>query len=229
MPSYYQYESGKCKLSFIKDRIKNAERLLENYPENAFASDVLLSDIDKISANLFTANLNLLASAEDIERKSGLFYDEDYRRICTENVPISIDFTNEKLIVKTPLTIKRSDSKSQKIAKENYIIQSFIAAKIAEFSEKYPDKKQEIRSYFSGKFLTFYVIRYAKNFSPSTYCDNDNMENKRVQNAICTLAGVSDRADKMDLHTCFRLCEKKEDIGMKFVLTGSTDTPILNI
>ena len=94
MPSYYQYESGKCKLSFIKNNIKSAERLLENYPENAFASDVLLSDIDKISANLFTANLNLLASAEDIERKSGLFYDDDYKRICTENVPISIDFTN---------------------------------------------------------------------------------------------------------------------------------------
>lgn len=219
MNNYYPLLTKTPDAENILSGIKKSVNILESYPQNSSMQDVSVSDIGKITSNLFNVCLSLLSICEEKERESGLFYDEDYNRICTGNCPVDISFSDEKLIVKTPLTIKRFNGKSEKVSKENYILQSFIKAKLTEYEEENPNIKAQIRSTFQGQPLCFYVIRLSTSFSQNIHCDNDNLEYARVQNLLCAFSGVSDRADNLDLHFAFRTTNNTSEIGTIFILT----------
>jgi len=225
MTDYYPNKfEGKC-IGDIKQSLKKLISILERYDDKAKLCEINLSDIKYITDDFFEKSLWLLANAEEKERESGLFYDEDPANICTQNIPVKICFDGEYLLVKTPLTIKKIHGKSEKVAKENFVLADFVSAKLKEFSEENPEIKEQITSFFTGKFLTFYVIRYAKKFHQNIHCDNDNLSCSRIQNLICSFAKVSDRVDNMDIRYSFRTCEDEQDIGTLFVLAGDFNTP----
>lgn len=154
---------------------------------------------------------NDLVPTEDdlsmISKETWKLYDFDKPNWNYEKL-FEVDVEDEIIKIKTPLTFKKFYGKSLKY---NYILIEYLKEKLLEWQEN----NYKLGEYIETPFCIA-IIRKSIKFEHSMICDNDNMENGRIINAICDALVYSDNPVCMDLYSCFRKCENEKEQGMEF-------------
>ncbi len=199
----------------IKRALTRAIKHLGDYPEELEEGELETEDSGSLIYDMEMSALRLRASFEDKKREyesyeSGLFYEESF--------PVKVAFDGEALRIKTSLTLRRGDSKSSAVLKENYILASYVSAALKCWQEQNKDCRLYLNEKFTGGNLTAVIIRKAKKYNKNVHCDNDNLENGKILNVICSSLGCSDSCRILDLISCFRECA--DDSGTEFIITG---------
>ena len=226
MDNYFSQEfKGKTtkELKKIQDK---AKKILDfHFNDEEKISEYSSEDVIDLVYLFEKSALLLRSNYEEAERNSGNFFDEDYEKICLKNMPCSISFDGEIFRLKTPYTIKRAYSKSMEYQKENCLFLNYVNAEIKKWTEEHPDIKLAFNPNFREGQLHFVIIRYGTRCNHSLHCDHDNLENSKIQNAICLALAVSDNPLRMSFHSIFRLCKSEKEVGTEFIIT--TDKHIM--
>lgn len=221
MHDYYDVEK-RCKNNgFLTEMIGRIVKISDLFPLDMPLTDMSLDRLCTIVAASERISLMVRAC---IEEKRDLLpeWDKDEIGICEnimDTLPCSASFNEEAFIVKTPLTIKRGDSKSANVKKENYLLVSYVTAAIRYWQEQNPGKSLYLNEEFTKGDLVCIMKRKAVKFNKNVHCDNDNIENGKILNVMCSALGCSDSCRVMDLVSCFREVQNPEDKGTEFIIT----------
>ena len=141
---------------------------------------------------------------------------------CVKDMPVEIIEKEDAIIIKTPVTIKRKNSDYVKGNSEIYFLAQYVHAAFKKWQKEEAITDQMLyRKFDKEKFdMVFIIMRKAASFNMNLHCDNDNMENSTIQNEICSALALGDCCLYMDLYSCFRLTDFKEDEGTEFIITG---------
>ena len=214
---YYQlrdpYETvGELRDSLIKTVESlgkiNAEESLENLPES-IVNDVIFA-AEKADLSLRCASENRTKTQPEIITKG------------IDQQPVAITFDGRMLIVKTPLTLKRSGIEAND--KHNYMLMNYVRAALEEWQDKHG-----LSLYKSIDWpVVAFIIRKGNGNKIRGICDNDNLENGRIINEIFGALGYSDNVLIMDLCSKYEPAESKADIGTEFILVSKKEKEAIN-
>ncbi len=186
----------------------NAEESLENLPES-IVNDVIYA-AEKADLSLRCANEN---------RKETL---SNSTENLLEEQPVEVSFDGKKLIVKTPLTLKRSGIEAND--KHNYMLMNYVRAALEQWQDKHG-----LSLYKSIEWpVIAFIIRKGNGNKIRGICDNDNLENGRIINEIFGALGYSDNVLIMDLCSKYEPAESKADIGTEFILVSKKEKEAIN-
>lgn len=178
----------------------NAEESLENLPE-AIVNDVIFA-AEKADLSLRCASENQTETQLEIVTKD------------IDQQPVAVTFDGRMLIVKTPLTLKRSGIEAND--KHNYMLMNYVRAALEEWQDK-----RGLSLYKSIDWpVVAFIIRKGNGNKVRGICDNDNLENGRIINEIFGTLGYSDNVLIMDLCSKYEPAESKADIGTEFILVS---------
>lgn len=203
----------------LRKALQKAEEILSFYPLEESLENLSEEKALKCIGFLEKGAITLRAYLETMERKKGDFYEKEGKDLsCCQFLPVTVSFDGEKLSVKTPLTIKRKDSKSNLFRQENGQILSYLSAALSLWQKENPKESLFLNHAFLKKRLCLIVIRRALSFDHSLHCDGDNLENGKIQNAICSAVGITDCPLGMDYFSAFRLTKDPQKVGTEFIL-----------
>jgi hypothetical protein len=186
----------------------NAEESLENLPE-AIVNDVIFA-AEK-------ADLSLRCASEKQAEMQPEIITKDI-----DQQPVAITFDGRMLIVKTPLTLKRSGIEAND--KHNYMLMNYVRAALEEWQDKHG-----LSLYKSIDWpVVAFIIRKGNGNKIRGICDNDNLENGRIINEIFGALGYSDNVLIMDLCSKYEPAESKVDIGTEFILVSKKEKEAIN-
>ena len=139
-----------------------------------------------------------------------------------EEQPVEVSFDGKMLIVKTPLTLKRSGLEAND--KHNYMLMNYARAAL----EKWQDT-HAVSLFKSIEWpVVAFIIRKGNGNRIGGICDNDNLENGRIINEIFSALGYSDNVRIMDLCSKYEPAQSKSDIGTEFILISKKDKRAIN-
>ena len=186
----------------------NAEESLENLPE-AIVNDVIFA-AEKADLSLRCASENRTETQPEIVTKD------------IDQQPVAVTFDGRMLIVKTPLTLKRSGIEAND--KHNYMLMNYVRAALDEWQDKHG-----LSLYKSIEWpVVAFIIRKGNGSKIRGICDNDNLENGRIINEIFGALGYSDNVLIMDLCSKYEPAESKADIGTEFILVSKKEKEAIN-
>lgn len=203
-----KYRLSKAFLSSCKSAIKNAEDASES------------ERLDAITKLLFHFEKGALAIRREMQDMCGS--DESKNPVCVNDMPVTISETEDAFIIKTPVTIKRKAKDYSKGNDEIYFLSQYVHAAFRKWLlDNDHDDHYLYTKFDRTKFdMIFIIKRNAASFNQNLHCDNDNMENSTILNEVCSSLALGDSCLYMDLYSCFRLTDSKEDIGTEFIITG---------
>ncbi len=186
----------------------NAEESLENLSE-AIVNDVIFAT-EKADLSLRCASENRTKTQPEIITKD------------IDQQPVAITFDGRMLIIKTPLTLKRSGIEAND--KHNYMLMNYVRAALEEW--------QDIHGLSLYKSIDWpvvaFIIRKGNGNKIRGICDNDNLENGRIINEIFGALGYSDNVLIMDLCSKYEAAESRSDIGTEFILISKKEKETIN-
>ncbi|MBR0417877.1 MAG: hypothetical protein IJI66_01765 [Erysipelotrichaceae bacterium] len=195
----------------INNALKHIDESLKKYDRYDGPEKMTYDDLDNVIYRAEKIALTCRAALEYKEKTMGVF-DKKEEKKYSENLPVSVNFNDGILEIRTPFTFKRMYREGS--AKENYILMNYVRAALIEWQEKNDtDLFQIIKPPFD-----VYIIRRKMKWNSLQICDHDNLENGRIINEIFMALGYSDNARNVDLHCQFRLADKEEDEGMLFIV-----------
>ena len=218
---YYENEKKNLKNSSLIGLIDKMMSITDKYEESTQLKDFNVDDICMLSASAELIDLRCRANMEE-KRKELPDWDIEEIELSEgfmQDIPCRADFDGKALIVTTPLTIKRGNSKSLNVQKENYALSTYVAVAIKYWQRLNPEVNIYLNQEFVHGELVCIIKRKANHFNKNVHCDNDNIENGRVLNVMCSALGCSDNCKVMDLVSCFRENSKPEYIGTEFIIT----------
>ena len=198
------------KIKDLDQAVNRLEKILLDYGDQSSLNDLEITELSSIIYNTEKIALSCRQAIEEKEIVDEDYYDEDYLKNCIMNLPIDVDYTNEILKIKTPLTFKRMYRDGS--IKENYILMNYVKAALANYSTTNKELYHSV-----NVPLVAIIKRISTSFSPNKICDNDNLENGRIINEVMSALGYSDNANVMDIYSCFRLCEDENESGTEFI------------
>lgn len=214
--NYYDAEFKERQVKSIKHLLQRAEKLIENYGDNRKISDISLEDIEKLTQTGEKIGLICRASLEEREKQDFDYFNDSYEALCTKNLPVSISFDGESLLIKTPLMLKRG---SAKVTPGHYQLSEYLKAAAAVFSRNNPEIELTSHPAFDGPLIAI-ITRKAQKYNRTIHCDNDNLEVGRLINKLCSILGIGDNCTKIDMMSRFRECALPEDEGTEILLTS---------
>ena len=198
------------KIKDLDQAVNRLEKILLDYGDQSSLNDLEIAELSSIIYNTEKIALSCRQAIEEKEIVDEDYYDEDYLKNCIMNLPIDVDYTNEILKIKTPLTFKRMYRDGS--IKENYILMNYVKAALSNYSTTNKELYHSV-----NVPLIAIIKRISTSFSPNKICDNDNLENGRIINEVMSALGYSDNANVMDIYSCFRLCEDENESGTEFI------------
>ena len=198
------------KIKDLDQAVNRLEKILLDYGDQSSLNDLEIAELSSIIYNTEKIALSCRQAIEEKEIVDEDYYDEDYLKNCIMNLPIDVDYTNEILKIKTPLTFKRMYRDGS--IKENYILMNYVKAALSNYSTTNKELYHSV-----NVPLVAIIKRISTSFSPNKICDNDNLENGRIINEVMSALGYSDNANVMDIYSCFRLCEDENESGTEFI------------
>ena len=198
------------KIKDLDQAVNRLEKILLDYGDQSSLNDLEITELSSIIYNTEKIALSCRQAIEEKEIVDEDYYDEDYLKNCIMNLPIDVDYTNEILKIKTPLTFKRMYRDGS--IKENYILMNYVKAALSNYSTTNKELYHSV-----NVPLVAIIKRISTSFSPTKICDNDNLENGRIINEVMSALGYSDNANVMDIYSCFRLCEDENESGTEFI------------
>ena len=198
------------KIKDLDQAVNRLEKILLDYGDQSSLNDLEITELSSIIYNTEKIALSCRQAIEEKEIVDEDYYDEDYLKNCIMNLPIDVDYTNEVLKIKTPLTFKRMYRDGS--IKENYILMNYVKAALSNYSTTNKELYHSV-----NVPLVAIIKRISTSFSPTKICDNDNLENGRIINEVMSALGYSDNANVMDIYSCFRLCEDENESGTEFI------------
>ena len=198
------------KIKDLDQAVNRLEKILLDYGDQSSLNDLEIAELSSIIYNTEKIALSCRQAIEEKEIVDEDYYDEDYLKNCIMNLPIDVDYTNEILKIKTPLTFKRMYRDGS--IKENYILMNYVKAALSNYSTTNKELYHSV-----NVPLVAIIKRISTSFSPTKICDNDNLENGRIINEVMSALGYSDNANVMDIYSCFRLCEDENESGTEFI------------
>lgn len=203
-----KYRLSKAFLSSCKSAIKNAEDASESERPDA------------ITKLLFHFEKGALAIRRELQNRG--IEDEDFKPLSIKDMPVTISEKEDAFIIKTPVTIKRKNKDYSKGNDDIYFLSQYVHAAFKKWLlDNNHDDTYLYKKFDQAKFdMIFIIKRSAASFNQNLHCDNDNMENSTILNEVCSSLALGDSCLYMDLYSCFRLTDSKEDIGTEFIITG---------
>ena len=198
------------KIKDLDQAVNRLEKILLDYGDQSSLNDLEITELSSIIYNTEKIALSCRQAIEEKEIVDEDYYDEDYLKNCIMNLPIDVDYSNEILKIKTPLTFKRMYRDGS--IKENYILMNYVKAALSNYSTTNKELYHSV-----NVPLVAIIKRISTSFSPTKICDNDNLENGRIINEVMSALGYSDNANVMDIYSCFRLCEDENESGTEFI------------
>lgn len=198
------------KIKDLDQAVNRLEKILLDYGDQSSLNDLEIIELSSIIYNTEKIALSCRQAIEEKEIVDEDYYDEDYLKNCIMNLPIDVDYSNEILKIKTPLTFKRMYRDGS--IKENYILMNYVKAALSNYSTTNKELYHSV-----NVPLVAIIKRISTSFSPTKICDNDNLENGRIINEVMSALGYSDNANVMDIYSCFRLCEDENESGTEFI------------
>lgn len=205
----YSYNS--CKE--VEGSLNQMKRILSNYEEQSSLENLSKEDLNDLIYRSEKIGISCRKSWENQEFFEEISKENDINSLenLFKNYKISVDFSNKILKISCPLTFKKEKPKNHKW---NYMYKDYIKLSLKKWQEENDfnlDKSLETP-------IVIFMIRKGIGFNRSKICDNDNMENGRIINEICTVLGCSDNAMQMDLISCYRPVQNIDDCGMEFLV-----------
>lgn len=197
----------------LNKAIARVQRLIFNKEESADLTSLSINELDEI---VYETERTALSCRQAIELKEYMeedYFDDEYVKISTKDIPVDVTYINGILRIKTPLTLKRKDREGT--AKDNYLLMNYVEIALKEYTDKHGSLYEKV-----DIPLVAIIKRTSNSFKANKICDNDNLENGRIINKIVSALGCSDNAMVMDVYSCFRICKHKEGIGTEFILTS---------
>lgn len=199
----------------IKNLNKEINRIASKYKDDTPIEKMSFNDADHLLFMAEKLGVSIRELVDEYPFEQGI-EDVTYKFV-TPDYPIKVSFENNILRVKTPTTFKRMFRDNS--LKENYVLMRYVKNAIYTFQQNEGiDIKHKLELP-----LTMLLVRRSLKFSQSIICDNDNLENGRIINEIMKVLGYNDSPKELDLHCCYRTCEKKEDVGMEFIVGNQKD------
>jgi len=198
------------KIKDLDQAVNRLEKILLEYGDQSSLSDLEIGELSSIIYNTEKVALSCRQAIEDREINEEDYYDEDYLKNCVMNLPVSVEYAEGVLKIKTPLTFKRMYRDDS--LKENYVLMNYVGAALSNYSSANSDIYHLVKTP-----LVAVIKRVSSSFSQSKICDNDNLENGRIINKIMSSLGYSDNANVMDIYSCFRVCEDENECGTEFI------------
>ena len=186
----------------------SAEEPLESLPES------IVNDIIYAAEK---ADLSLRCASEKQAEMQPEIITKDI-----DQQPVAITFDGRMLIVKTPLTLKRSGIEAND--KHNYMLMNYARAALEQWQDQHG-----LSLYKSIDWpVVAFIIRKGNGNIIRGICDNDNLENGRIINEIFGALGYSDNVLIMDLCSKYEPAESKADIGTEFILVSKKEKEAIN-
>jgi len=204
----------------IKNHINTISKILEQYSDDTLLTDYTLEEISTLIYEAERIALNCRASCEDIEKVRGTYFDESIVPTCLANNPCSVSFDGNSLIVKSPMTLKKGGSSNPDNLKQNYTIMTYVSLALSLWKRQHPEVDMFMQEGFTNGNLVCIIKRCAVKFNPTIHADNDNLENGRIINTMCSALGVSDNCNVLDLYSKFAKVDKKDEEGTEFIITS---------
>lgn len=217
----YEERIFEKKYRLTKSSLKSAKKAIEEV-------EYALTDADKISAlkellSIYEKGaLAIRYELQSLDISNGTFFDEKEPE-CSKEIPVEILETEDALIVKTPITVKRRSSDYTKSATEIYYLAQYVHAAFKKWQrDNDMDDLYLFRKFDDDKFdLAFIIKRKATSFNQKLHCDNDNIENNTILNEICSALAIGDSCMYVDhLYSCFRITNSEDDVGTEFIITA---------
>jgi len=195
----------------INRSINKTQRALLDIDGEVDLTTIPINELNEIVYNSEKIALSCRQAIEIKEYKEEGYFDETYEKICTKNNPVSINYADNILKIKTPITLKRMNRESTQ--KENYMLMNYVDVAIKDYTEKHGPLLESVKIP-----LVAIIKRTSPSFHSNKICDNDNIENGRVINEIMGAIGCGDNAMVMDIYSCFRICKSIEETGTEFII-----------
>ena len=217
----YENEKKNIKNCSLIGLIDKMASITNRYGQQTALKNFSADDICLLSAAAERIDLRCRASMEE-KRKEIPDWDMGSIELSEgfmQDIPCRADFDGKALIVSTPLTIKRGNSKSPIVQKDNYVLSTYVAVAIKYWQRLNPEVNIYLNEEFVHGELVCIIKRKASRYNKNIHCDNDNIENGRILNVMCSALGCSDNCKVMDLVSCFRESSNPENIGTDFIIT----------
>lgn len=201
--------------------LASAKRAIKKV-ENAASEEERLTEIKKLLSVYEKGALAIRQEIQQYEMKNEVFF-EELTPDCVKNLPVCVELKEDALIVKTPITIKKSNKETYSGKSETYLLSQYVYTAIKKMQRENGISDQELFQRFDeDKFdLVFIIKRNARLFNPSLHCDNDNLENSTIQNEICSALALGDSCQYIDhIYSCFRYTQREDEVGTEFIITG---------
>lgn len=195
----------------IKKTLENILSCCSHYDGESTVADFSKKDLENLVFWSEKIALSCREAMEEQEIKNEIIPNFSNRN-SSENLPLSINFTDEILEINCPFTFT-STSKYHGV-QMYYQFPEYV--RIALMRYQY-ENNIEFSDYIKPPYTTC-IIRKSKTFSLQKFCDNDNMENKRIINHIASVLKTTDNANTMDLMSCFRTVTENEKTGTTFLV-----------
>lgn len=214
--NYYDAEFKERQVKSIKHLLQKAEKLLKSYSEESQISDMNISDIEKLTQAGEKIGLLCRASLEEREKQEFDYFNDSYTALCIQNLPVSVSFDGKVVAIKTPLMLKGG---SLKVTPGHYQLSEYLKAAAVVWKKNNPEIDLTACPEFEGPLIAI-ITRRDQRFNKRIHCDNDNLEAGRLLNTLCSIIGIGDNCNKLDILTRFRECKNDEDVGTEILITS---------
>ena len=198
-------------LEMIDDAHSNKDDVLKTYRE-------LFLTLEKISLSART-KLHIFGYEEEVQGFNRHDNFDELKEKAVSDLPVKIEVSKGRFTVKTPMIIKRKESRSKQVSASNYILADYVRLAVKAWVEENPAKHLEFLQSIEGCDLGFIVKRNVLKFNHSIHCDNDNVEASKVQNFIVRALGLpTDDGRCMDFISTLAEVESEDDVSTEFIL-----------
>lgn len=186
------------------------EELLTYYQEKEMWLRSLLGQKEIAAKKVFIEKKEKGVFFEDKEKIDSKMFKEIQESSVVE-LPVSITYNKEIMIVKTPLTFKRKWVMSK--MKNNYM----LANQLKYALKKWQNEHGSLYNSLNPPYILL-MKRVDVSFNIYKICDNDNLENSRIINVMTQALGLNDNAIEMDLISTFKLTDNPNEVGSEFYI-----------
>lgn len=201
---------------YINDLNRATAKMQRQFADKENDEHITSLPIQELNEIVYDAEKIALSCRKAIEEKECEeedYFDKNYQRISTQNIPVTVMYINGILRIKTPLTFKRMFHEES--LKGNYLLMNYVDIALQEYIEKNGPLFEKVDAPFVA-----IIKRVSNTYNQNNICDNDNIENGRIINRIASVIGHSDNPMLMDIYSCFRMCKQEEEIGTEFIFTS---------
>lgn len=200
--------------------LKAAKKAIEKV-EKASTDEARLKEMKKLLSIFEKGALAIRQEVQQCEVLDGTFFLDGIPE-CVKDLPVTVVITEDALILKTPITIKKKSRESYERKNESYLLAQYAYTAIKKWQRENDVSDQQLyQKLDADKFdLVFIIKRKAAVFNRNLHCDNDNLENSTIQNEICSALAIGDSCLHIDhIYSCFRVADPSET-GTEFIITA---------